>query len=213
VFTGLIEDMGEVSSLERRSRSAILSVTTLLPSDEIKNGDSISVNGVCLTVTGKKGNIVSFDLSPESLSCTTTGELKSGKTVNLERAMKLGDRLGGHLVSGHVDCVATVKKAVLISENLTLEFEMPPDKTRYIIDKGSVAVDGVSLTVNNVTASGFSVNIIPTTLKTTTMQNLKSGNKVNIETDIIGKYLEKLSTPWKKEGGLTLEMLSRNGFI
>lgn len=213
MFTGLIEDTGRVASFIRRGESAELAVETALPTADIAIGDSIAVNGVCLTVTEKSLRTLTFDVSPESMTRTLSGSLKSGTRVNLERALKLGDRMGGHIVSGHVDCSGVLARAEFRSGNHQLQFTLPGDHARYLVDKGSVAIDGISLTVNSVTRDSFSVNIIPHTFRHTTLAGLRNGDRVNIETDIIGKYVERLVTPWKQHNGLTMKTLAENGFI
>jgi len=213
MFTGLIEDIGTVQALERRGTAAILSLATALPVRDITLGDSIAVNGACLTVTSMSGNILCFDVSPESLSCTTLGLLKSGHRVNLERALRLGDRMGGHIVSGHIDCIGSLAGISESSGNRVVEFTLPPENARYLIAKGSVAINGISLTVNRVGAADFSVNIIPLTQTATTLATIRTGDTVNIETDIIGKYVERLSQPWQKNNGLTMSTLAENGFL
>ncbi len=213
MFTGLIEDTGRVTALLRQGEAAFLTVETTLPTGEIAIGDSVAVNGACLTVTGRSGQSLTFDVSPESLSRTTTGTLGSGKPVNLERALRLGDRLGGHIVSGHVDCVGQLSRSDTRSGNHQLQFTLPPDQSRYLVEKGSVTIDGISLTVNMVSRESFTVNIIPHTFGTTTLKQLKIGDRVNIETDIIGKYVERLTAPWKPDSGLTMKTLAENGFI
>ena len=139
--------------------------------------------------------------------------LSSGSRVNLERALRLGDRLGGHIVSGHVDCTGRLSRSENRSGNHQLQFTLPPEHARYLVEKGSVTIDGISLTVNAVSKDGFSVNIIPHTYSNTTLAQLRVGDKVNIETDIIGKYVERLTSPWKSEGGLSMKTLAENGFI
>lgn len=213
MFTGLIETVGRVARIERRGAAAILAIASSLSADEIAIGDSVAVNGACLTVTAKSSDTLTFDVSPESLSATTMGSLRSGQNVNLERAMKLGDRLGGHIVTGHIDCIATLAGISENSGNRILEFTLPAEHARYLVTKGSVAINGVSLTVNSVSSSGFSVNIIPLTQDATTLNSLKPGDRVNIETDIIGKYIERLTAPWKQTGGLSMKTLAENGFI
>ena len=213
MFTGLIEDTGRVASFQRSGEAGVLVVETALPTAEIAIGDSIAVNGACLTVTGKNGHSLSFDVSPESMSRTTIGKLGSGNRVNLERALRLGDRLGGHIVSGHVDCAGQLSRSESRSGNFQLQFTLPPEHARYLVEKGSVTIDGISLTVNTVSRDGFSVNIIPHTYSCTTLAQLRVGDRVNIETDIIGKYVERLTAPWKPEGGLSMKMLAENGFI
>jgi riboflavin synthase len=213
MFTGLIECIGRVTACERRGAAAVLTVASTLPVAEIAIGDSVAVNGACLTVTTKQDAALTFDVSPESLNSTTIGTLRSGQSVNLERAMRLGDRMGGHIVTGHIDCIGKLARTSEISGNRVLEFTLSPEHARYLITKGSVAINGISLTVNTVTASGFSVNIIPLTQTSTTLTSLKIGDEVNIETDIIGKYVERLTAPWKQTGGLSMKTLAENGFL
>lgn len=193
MFTGLIEDTGRITSIERRGAAAVLKITTALPVAEIVIGDSVAANGACLTVTAKSGTVLTFDVSPETIASTTLGSLKSGSSVNLERAMRLGERMGGHVVTGHIDCIGRLARSSEISGNQVLEFCIPTENRRYLISKGSVAINGISLTVNRVTRSGFNVNIIPLTQVTTTLSGLKLNDEVNIETDIIGKYVERLA--------------------
>jgi riboflavin synthase len=215
MFTGLIEDVGSVVKLERRGASARLSVKTALPLAEIKLGDSVAVNGVCLTVVDFAGGVLSFDVSPETIERSSFKGLQQGAAVNLERALRLSDRLGGHLVSGHVDCIAILDGRREISGNIVLTFRIPAEYSRYLVEKGSVAIDGISLTVNAVSSDSFSVNIIPHTADRTTLHLRRPGDRVNIETDIIGKYLERLLEGRSPEAaaGLTMEALVRNGFI
>ena len=216
MFTGLIEDVGKVVRLQRSGSAASLTVTTALPCGDISLGDSVAVNGACLTVVTKGTGELTFDVSPESLDRTTLGGLVGSAPVNLERALRVGDRLGGHLVSGHIDTVATVSGLREVSGNLLIQFQLSPQHARYIVEKGSVAIDGISLTVNTVSADTFSVNIIPHTAVKTTLQFVRPGFRVNIETDIIGKYVERLLSgqqPPAGRGGLTLESLAANGFV
>lgn len=213
MFTGLIEDTGRVTAFERRAQAALLQVSTSLPQEEIAIGDSVAVNGACLTVTRKSDGVLTFDVSPESLSATTLGSLASGSMVNLERAMRLGDRMGGHIVTGHVDAIGRLVRTNEVSGNHVLEFALPAESSRYLVAKGSVTINGISLTVNSVTQGGFSVNIIPHTLTATTLHTLRPGDRVNIETDIIGKYVERLIQPWRGGGGLTMKSLAENGFL
>ena len=213
MFTGLIEKTGSVASFHRKGEAGVLTIKSALPPEEFAIGDSVAVNGACLTVTAKGNGSLTFDVSPESISRTTLGKLSGGHHVNLERALKLGDRLGGHIVSGHVDCLGVLMQAESRSGNHQLRFSLPPGHARYLVEKGSVTIDGISLTVNAVTVNGFTVNIIPLTFTSTTLAQLRTGDTVNIETDIIGKYVERLTSPWKSDGGLSMKTLSENGFI
>lgn len=215
MFTGLIEKIGKVAGIERRGASAALLVEVPFPPAEVNLGDSIAVNGVCLTVVEKKGGTFAFDVSPETVERTAFRRLESGSSVNLERALRLSDRLGGHIVTGHVDCVAVVTERRHESGNIVFNFRIPREFARYMAGKGSVAIDGISLTVNTVTDDGFTVNVIPHTAAQTTLQAKRVGDEVNIETDIIGKYLERLLSVKEEgeQGGVTLDLLAKNGFL
>lgn len=214
MFTGLIETVGELVSIERRGASGSLTVKTSLPLDEIRVGDSIAINGACLTVVRKGGGAVTFDVSPETIDRTSFKGLGSGAPLNMERAMRLSDRLDGHLVSGHVDCVATVTERREVANNIVFSFRFPAEFGKYIAAKGSVAIDGISLTVNEVGPDSFSVNIIPHTAAKTTLLSKRVGDVVNIETDLLCRYLERLlAGRGRAEGGVTLDLLAKNGFI
>jgi riboflavin synthase len=213
MFTGLIEDTGRITAFDRRGAAAVLTLTTSLPVSEIAIGDSVAVNGACLTVTAKTGTTVTFDVSPETIAGTTIRGLRSGSSVNLERALLLGERMGGHIVTGHIDCIGQLARSSETDRNRVLEFTLPAENARYLVAKGSVAINGISLTVNSVTANGFSVNIIPLTQVATTLSGLKTGEEVNIETDIIGKYVERLTTTWKQGGRVSIKTLAENGFL
>ena len=213
MFTGLTEDTGRITAIERRGAAAVLTLATALPVAEIAIGDSVAVNGACLTVTAKTGTTLTFDVSPETIAGTTFRGLRSGSGVNLERALRLGQRMGGHIVTGHIDCIGQLARSSETDRNLVLEFTLPAENARYLVTKGSVAINGISLTVNKVTSNGFSVNIIPLTQVATTLSGLKAGDEVNIETDIIGKYVERLTAPWKQGGGLSIKTLAENGFL
>jgi riboflavin synthase len=190
MFTGLIEDVGEIKSLSIHDRSAVLTVETKLPLRAMPLGASVAVNGACLTVVRKSRRAFTVDVSPETLKRTSLGPLRAGSLVNLERPMRLQDRLGGHLVTGHVDGVGTVAAIEQKGEFTFFSFRLPDRLGRLLVSKGSVAVDGISLTVNECSRRGFSVAIIPFTLKHTNLRARRVGDKVNIETDLIGKYVQ-----------------------
>jgi len=213
MFTGLIEDIGAVASFRQSHTSGVLSVSTTLPVREIALGDSVAVNGICLTVTATSDTVLTFDVSPETISKSTFASLRTGDRVNLERAMRLGDRLGGHLVTGHVDCCGKLSKIEYISGCHILAFTLPAAFSRYLVQKGSVAIDGISLTLNEVGATGFTVTIIPHSFEKTTLSNLGPGDMVNIETDILGKYVERLAQPFRGGTGLSMRTLAENGFM
>lgn len=215
MFTGLIEDLGTVRELRRGAAGARLTVATALPMTELAIGESIAVNGVCLTVTGFGGGTFSADLSPESLERSTLGGLASGAPVNLERALRLSDRLGGHLVTGHVDAVAELIERTRDGNAIRLAFRIEPHYCRYLVEKGSIAIDGISLTVNTVAAGSFAVAVIPHTLEVTTLKKVNPGARVNVETDILGKYVERLLRPGEGEGkaALDLQFLAKHGFL
>ncbi len=218
MFTGIIEGMGNVTSVAAGSGGMKLSVTARFPLDGTGIGDSIAVNGACLTVTSIAGSRFSVDVSPETLAKTNLVELTPGKQVNLERAMKLSDRIDGHLVSGHIDGTGRIIYKRLFGNAIMVGFEADPSLTRYMIPKGSVAIDGISLTINELTGSGFSVCVIPHTARITTIGIKQPGETVNIETDLIGKYVEKFLGAWKKDentkkpGAITEEFLKKTGF-
>lgn len=216
MFTGLIEDLGTVRSLQTGGGSGRITIATSLSMDEIALGDSIAVNGVCLTVVNYGSGQFSADVSAESLSRTVLGDLRPGQHVNLERALRLSDRLGGHLVSGHVDGLGVVTERYQDRNAVRFTVEVPAALQRYLVEKGSVAIDGISLTVNSVSAQGFSVAVIPHSLAKTTLQERRVGSTVNIETDLLGKYVERLLRPASErgeEGALSLDMLAKNGFL
>jgi riboflavin synthase len=216
MFTGLIEGIGTIARITPKGPDAMLVVTPSWPLAEAVLGESVAVNGACLTVTGAAGQSFSLDVSAETLSRTTLRTLKPGAAVNLERAMKLDERLGGHLVTGHVDCVGRLSKIERLGGSTRLYITIPPEHLRLVVWKGSVAVAGVSLTVNQVDALGCWLNVIPHTLDQTTLKFVKEGDSVNIETDLIGKYVARLfnsagaSTP--EHPGLGREYLARMGF-
>jgi riboflavin synthase len=189
MFTGLIEDVGRIESLRLSERSAVLTVKTNLAMSGMRLGASIAVNGACLSVVEKGKRDFTVDVSPETLRRTNLEKQKTGGLVNLERPMRLADRLGGHLVTGHVDGVGTVASVQKKGEFTFFTFRVPPRLGSVLVSKGSVAVDGISLTVNECSRGRFSVVIIPLTLQHTNLRTRRVGDKVNIETDLIGKYV------------------------
>ncbi len=195
MFTGIVEDVGTVKRLKPQKEEVIL---TIHPGNidvkEIRLGESISVNGVCLTVTSIGNNTFTVEASHETLKRTNLSRLGAGSKVNLERSLKLGDRLGGHIVNGHVDGLGKVESTQNRGKSVEVWFSLPIELSRYVVEKGSVAVNGVSLTVNEVKGNMFSVNIIPYTQEATIFAELRSGDYVNIECDIVGKYVEKFVT-------------------
>ena len=198
MFTGIVQDLGRVVSRELRGVDARLVIATKnLDLTAALVGDSISVQGVCLTVTSLDGASFSADVSHETLSLTTLGELAVGAAVNLEPALRAGDRLGGHLVSGHVDGVAQVSATSHDGDSLRVRVTVPAELARYISRKGSVTVDGVSLTVNEVEGATFGVNLIPHTQAVTTLGRLQAGVRVNLEVDQIARYVERLALPYQ----------------
>jgi len=210
MFTGIIEDIGTVEAVAERGGSAHLAVATAIPLQTLKIGDSIAVNGACLTVVAITGRLFKADVSAETLSKTNLRTLRRGDRVNLERACALGSPLGGHFVLGHVDTVGRIAERSERSGSLLFAIEIDEDTGRYIVAKGSVAVDGISLTVNRHERNRFHVNIIPHTSAQTNLSSKKPGDRVNIEADILGKYVERLLKP---SGRMNEEFLAEHGFI
>jgi len=193
VFTGIVQDMGRIVALEPRAGDVRVRVAVdRLPLDAVRTGDSIAVSGVCLTVVEHDARGFAADVSNETLSLTTLGDLAAGSHVNLEPALRAGDPLGGHLVSGHVDGVGRVVSLVQDARSWRIRFETPPDLARYVARKGSIAIDGVSLTVNEVEGREFGINIIPHTWQVTTIGGYAPGRRVNLEIDPIARYVERL---------------------
>jgi riboflavin synthase len=194
MFTGLVEDVGRVEAAADLDggRGRRLTVTARLLDDEQPLGASVAVDGVCLTVVEWRRGVAAFDVGPETLARTTLGAVVSGAGVNLERPVRVGDRLGGHLVAGHVDGVGAVAHRAPRGEAVDVTIALPPALLRYVVEKGSVAVDGISLTVNRVSDGGFDVSLIPHTQAATTLAHKPVGARCNIEVDLIGKYVEKL---------------------
>jgi riboflavin synthase len=214
MFTGIIEDTGKVIRIEHRGQEKRL--TLELPSHltEVQLGDSINVNGVCLTVVQKNEQRIELDLSLETLQKTVLRELKEGDQVNLERALRLMDRLGGHIVTGHVDGIGEIVEKREERDFLRLSIRIPESVSRYVVQKGSIAIDGTSLTVNEYQEGEIQVILIPYTIEKTTLRRKKVGDRVNLEGDILGKYVERfLNRGGQKPGQVDLTFLKEHGFI
>ncbi len=210
MFTGIVEELGAVKALRRDAGAARLTISASTVLESTAIGDSICVNGVCLTVVEKNRSDFSADVAVETLKVTNLGDLKIGAKVNLERALQLSARIGGHLVSGHVDAVGRIREKREEGNGWRIFIEAPANVLRYVIKKGSIAVDGISLTVADVDASGFSIAMIPHTAKLTTLGFKTAGDGVNLESDIIGKYVERLLSG--RVEGVSLELLKKTGF-
>lgn len=192
MFTGIVEEMGAITVLRKTLAGTKLTILASSVMSDLKIGDSVSVNGICLTVISKSERDFSVEVSPETLSVTTLGDFAVGLPVNLERAMKLTERIGGHLVAGHVDGVGRIRSRQQDANAIMLKIEAPHDILKYCVSKGSVTVDGISLTINDMSENGFSVAIIPHTAKVTTLGLKQVNDSVNLESDLIGKYVERL---------------------
>jgi riboflavin synthase len=216
MFTGLIEEIGRVQSVVKSTKSARITINARKVLEEVKLGDSISTNGVCLTVTEFSSSSFVVDVMAETMRRSNLHRLSPGDEVNLERALRLGDRLGGHLVSGHIDGVGTIASYENEDNAVWVTIGTDPEVLKYIVQKGSIAIDGISLTVAYVDDAVFKVSIIPHTKEVTTLLRKKAGYMVNLECDMIGKYVEKLlgakeQAPVKK--GLDMNFLSEHGFV
>jgi len=217
MFTGIVEGTGAIKGIDRIGSGLKLTILPLFEASDIRIGDSVSVDGVCLTITKIKGNEFEVDVSSETISRSTVGLLSQGDKVNLERALRVSDRLGGHLVSGHIDGTGKILKKVPSERSYLLEIEVDEKMSRYMVEKGSVAVDGISLTINRCERNSFEVNIIPQTAKETTLLEKNPGDPVNIETDMVGKYVEKFlnlsrGSREQKESGIDRDFLLKHGF-
>lgn len=210
MFTGIVESSGKVVRLTMKGADALLEIEAAMDLSDVSPGDSIAVNGACLTVTSKTAKTFTADVSAESLSKTTLKTLHAGHPVNLEKSLRIGGFLGGHFVLGHVDGTGRILSRTQKSGSVIFAIEVSDPPSRYIVEKGSVAVDGISLTVNKLEKGRFYVNIIPHTAAHTTLAGKKEADVVNIETDILGKYVEKLlQTP----RGIDKDFLAEHGFI
>ncbi|MFW5647779.1 MAG: riboflavin synthase [Candidatus Alkaliphilus sp. MAG34] len=216
MFTGLVEEIGTVESIKKGPKSATITIKAKKIPRDIKLGDSVATNGVCLTVTSFDSDSLEVDVMAETMRRSNLNNLSSGSKVNLERALKLGDRLGGHIVSGHIDGTGTIKDFQREDNAVWVSITAPPDILKYVINKGSIAVDGISLTVAYVDDRCFKVSIIPFTGDETTLLGKNIGDEVNLEVDMIGKYVEKLLS-FREDGppnsNIDMSFLSEHGFL
>ncbi|MDH3225591.1 MAG: riboflavin synthase [Thermoleophilia bacterium] len=200
MFTGLVEELGTVDAIERGAAGARLGIRATEVKKGLAIGDSVAVNGACLTAVGLRDDGFSVDCVAETLRRTALGQLEVGASVNLERALKADARLGGHIVQGHIDATGTVRSAHSDGDSVLLEIAVAPEHLRYVVEKGSIAVDGVSLTVADRLADGFRVALIPHTMAHTTLGTERVDERVNLELDLIAKYVEALTTPYREPG-------------
>lgn len=216
MFTGIIEEVGVVKSIRMGAQSAVITIQAEKVMEDIHVGDSIATNGVCLTVTSFDKNSYSVDVMHETLRRTNLGTLKSGSRVNLERAMAADGRFGGHIVAGHVDDSGTITSMEKDDNAIWITIRTTPAVLKYIVEKGSIAIDGISLTVAQVDDKSFAVSVIPHTGANTTLLEKKPGDTVNLETDMVGKYVEKLlryeESEEKPQSGITMDFLKSHGF-
>jgi len=214
MFTGIVEDKGKVHMLEPRGQGKRLTIIFPPHLTDVQVGDSININGVCLTVIEKKGPMVRFDLSSETLEKSALGDLKESEEVNLERALRITDRLGGHIVTGHIDGVGVVTGRREERDFLQLRIRVPRALSKFVVQKGSIAIDGISLTVNEILDEEIGVTLVPYTLAKTTVSAKSVGDRVNVETDVLGKYVEGILSRGKETPkGLDLSFLREHGFI
>ncbi len=216
MFTGIIVELGSVVSLDRKTAGAVLTITSRGLSRDSAIGDSISINGVCLTVVTLKGDTLSFDLSDETLRSTNLGQLHPGDRVNLEPSLRADGKLGGHFVTGHVDAVGKIKSKSIVGEAFEVVIDSPEQLTGLLVEKGSVAVDGISLTVVKISREAFTVVIIPHTAKVTSIGFKNAGDSVNLEADIIGKYVARFLARSTTDSGndeRLLKSLKNAGFM
>jgi riboflavin synthase len=212
MFTGIIEEIGKVEGISKQGRNLKLRIKAHKILDDLKMGDSININGACQTIIKTDAESFIVEAVEETLQKTNLGQSRKNDVVNLERALKFSDRLGGHLVTGHVDCVGKIKSIVKRDGSFLYEFELPEEYSAYLVEKGSVAVDGISLTVVKVLNTSFTISIIPFTQENTTFGIKKVGDLVNIETDLIGKYVERILTLKRDKVGITEEWLKDKGW-
>lgn len=224
MFTGIVEEVGTIVSISKGAKSSKLTLQGKVIFEDMHIGDSIAVNGVCLTVTEKTANTFTVDVMAETLRRSSLGTLSKGSKVNMERAMAANGRFGGHIVSGHIDGIGTIESFVREDNAVWVTIAAPSKLLKYIIEKGSITIDGISLTVAYVDSQCFKVSLIPHTAANTTLLTKKAGDMVNLENDIVGKYIDKLLhfdvedeavTDYNTEasGGISMEFLSENGFV
>ena len=213
MFTGLILELGEITSVKKRTGGAVLSLRANETAASAKIGDSIAINGVCLTVVGKDRSELSFDLSDETLRATNLGQLRTGQRVNLESSLTPDAKIGGHFVTGHVDGTGRIRSKTNLGDMLRFEIETQPGILLYLVKKGSVAVDGISLTVVDILKDGFTLIIIPHTAKLTTLGFKGAGDTVNIEVDILGKYVAKFLQREENTDSRLMKTLMDGGYV
>jgi len=211
MFSGIIEDRAIVKAVIKNAKGAKLAISSHKVSQETKIGDSISVNGVCLTVVGIDKGILQFDIMSETLRMTTLSGIAAGNIVNAEKSLKVGDRISGHFVTGHVDYIGTITSIRKSRNDYTIEIEVPPNKAAYLASKGSIAVDGISLTIAESRQNRFKVSLIPFTLDATSLGTKKVKDKVNIEFDILAKYA--LNNTGRAAGKIDADFLRKHGFV
>jgi len=211
MFTGIIEEIGSIKKIDRKGQGLQLMISCQEILEDMKIGDSISTNGVCLTVTSLGSDYYTTDVMPETVKLSTFSRMRTGESVNLERALALGDRFGGHMVSGHIDGTGEIIRKVKDSNATRLLIRCSEDMLRYTVIKGSITIDGISLTVASITNCEFEVSIIPQTKEDTTLLSKALGDYINIENDIVAKYIEKFTSTNKET--ITTDFLSKNGFM
>jgi riboflavin synthase len=212
VFTGIIEELGKISSLEKHGTGAKIKISARIVTEHTAEGDSIAVNGVCLTALQITANSFAADVSEETLNRSTLGNLKLGSAVNLERAVTPVTRLGGHILQGHIDATGKFLSATRPGDFWTVRLAYPKSVGQYLVYKGSISVEGISLTIANLTDDYFEIAVIPKTWELTNLSTLKNGDAVNLETDVIAKYVERIMLYGKKQDGVTIEKLIEMGY-
>ncbi len=212
MFTGLIESIGSIKSITPRSNYLVIKVVPDHSFENLILGESIAVSGPCLTVVSFDGKSFTVEASQETISLTTLGDMRAGQRVNLERALKADSRLGGHFVSGHIDGMMKIKRVDKVGKSLQVAVALPEQYAAYVVDKGSVAVDGISLTVTKVDKDSFTVNLIPETQARTTWGDLRVGDEINVEFDLIGKYIIRFLEQHKEAPRLTIDSIRKKGF-